>query len=44
MKLGMQSMLSLIPRPPCPMGERWSGTVASNSWSKCQTSFPLIHC
>ena len=32
---------SLIPRPPHPTGERWSGTVASNSWFKRQTSFPL---
>ena len=32
---------SLVPRPPRPMGERRSGTVASNSWSKRPTSFPL---
>ena len=32
---------SLVPRPPRPTGERRSGTVASNSWSKRQTSFPL---
>ena len=32
---------SLIPRPSCPMGERWSGTVASNFWSNRQTSFAL---
>ena len=38
---------SLVPRPPRLMGERRSGTVASNSWSKRQTSFPLkkdVHC
>ena len=32
---------SLIPRPSYPTGERRSGTVASNSWSKCEMSFPL---
>ena len=31
----------LVPKPPHPMGERRSGIVASNSWSQCQTSFPL---
>ena len=38
---------SLVPRLPRSMGERRSGTVASNSWSKRQTSFPLkkdIYC
>ena len=31
----------MIPRPPHPTGKRRSGTVASNSWSKRQTFFPL---
>ena len=38
---------SLVPRLPHSMGERQSGTVASNSWSKRQMSFPLkkdVHC
>ena len=34
-------MISLVPRPPRPMGERRSGTVASNSWFKGQMSFLL---
>ena len=33
--------ISLVSRPPCPISKRLSGTVASNSWSKRQTSFPL---
>ena len=43
MKLGMQSMLSLIPRPPRPTGERRSGTVASNSSNFLSTHSLLIN-
>ena len=32
---------SLVLGLPRPTSKRWSGTVASNSWSKRQTSFPL---
>ena len=32
---------SLVPRLPHPTDERRSRTVASNSWSKRQTSFPF---
>ena len=33
-------MNSLVLRSPCPMGERQSRPVGSNSWSKHQMSFP----
>ena len=30
-------MISLVLRLSCPIDKRWSGTVGSDSWSKCQT-------
>ena len=36
--------VSLVPRPPPPTGERWSGTVASNSWSKHFRLKKDVHC
>ena len=41
--LDKQGNGSLVPKPPRPMGERQSGTVASNSWSKASSIKCLFH-